>query len=179
MSVPLPFRRQCRAPGRRCAFTACISAFVVICFCGATVTVAEEQPANENTADAKSADEQADARATVGKLTEQLQKKPDDVDALIARAAAYYMVEELEKQEADAREATRLAPKRADAWQALGKAYFAQHNDKEAIPAFDKAIELGAKNSEVFFNQGVCFQQLEDHRRAISAFTAALALLRR
>jgi tetratricopeptide (TPR) repeat protein len=176
MSVPLPFRRQRRAPNCRCAFTACIFTFVAICFVGAAASLAEEQPAKENAADTDLAAKQAEARAKVVVLTEQLQKKPDDVDALIARASAYYMVEDLEKQEADGREATRLAPKRADAWQALGKAYFAQRNDKEAVTAFDKAVERGAKNSELFFDQGVSFQQLEDHKRAISAFTASLDL---
>jgi Flp pilus assembly protein TadD len=57
-----------------------------------------------------------------------------------------------------------------------GKSHFSARNDQAAVDCFDKAIECGFANSELFGLRGSCLQSLDWHLDAIDDFTRAIAL---
>jgi tetratricopeptide (TPR) repeat protein len=112
----------------------------------------------------------------IAKLTERLKKSPHDVDALIARGLAYHKARDFEKEQADLQAATQLASNRADAWRAYGEVFFVRNNDKEAIAAFDKAIELGMSDPSAFFERGMAYESQGEREKAIASITTAIQM---
>src|SRR5262249_20484989 len=57
-----------------------------------------------------------------------------------------------------------------------GKSHYLAHRDQEAVNCFDKAIECGLEDAELFETRGSCLQSLEWHLDAIDDFTRAISL---
>jgi tetratricopeptide (TPR) repeat protein len=116
------------------------------------------------------------AVAKVEHLSRRLAQYPRDVDALIERGLAYELeLGETAKGRADLEKATRLAPRNAKAWDALG-AVLLKDSPKEAVGALDKAVRLGRRGPKTFVNRGMGHQILGDHQRALADFTRAIEL---
>lgn len=72
--------------------------------------------------------------------------------------------------------ATRLAPKDAGAWNALGTARHAQKHWPTAIEAFERARVLAPNEPQVLVNLAVCRFELQELETAATLFTRALEL---
>jgi len=57
-----------------------------------------------------------------------------------------------------------------------GKGHYSARRDQEAVDCFDKAIECGLEDADVFALRGSCLQSLEWNLDAIDDFTRAISL---
>ncbi|TLM68421.1 MAG: tetratricopeptide repeat protein [Deltaproteobacteria bacterium] len=64
-------------------------------------------------------------------------------------------------------------PNNRQAWVALGNAYFDSDRPMESIEAYQKALDLNARDANVLTDQGVMFRRLGWFDRAIDNFTKA------
>lgn len=64
-------------------------------------------------------------------------------------------------------------PQNRQAWVALGNEYFDADQPMESIEAYQKALELNARDANVLTDQGVMFRRLGWFDRAIDNFTKA------
>ena len=64
-------------------------------------------------------------------------------------------------------------PNNRQAWVALGNEYFDADQPMEAVEAYQKALDLNAKDANVLTDQGVMFRRLGWFDRAVDNFTRA------
>ncbi|BBM83376.1 protein kinase domain-containing protein [Candidatus Uabimicrobium amorphum] len=55
-----------------------------------------------------------------------------------------------------------------------GNTFFSQQKYSEAITEYRKAINLGEKSGEIFYNIGLCYSSLEKYQKSIKYYTEAL-----
>ena len=70
--------------------------------------------------------------------------------------------------------ATKDNPKDAQAWVALGHAYFDTDQAKQAIDAYNRALELLPGDLNVMTDLGVMYHQDNQHRKAVEIFDQVL-----
>ncbi|MDY7016207.1 MAG: tetratricopeptide repeat protein [Cyanobacteriota bacterium] len=75
-------------------------------------------------------------------LTKTIQDYPDFAEAWNRRAVLYYLRHESEKSRSDCEEVVRLNPVHFGAWHGLGLCQAALGNYRDAIAAFQKALDL-------------------------------------
>ena len=64
-------------------------------------------------------------------------------------------------------------PNNRQAWVALGNEYFDSDQPMDAVEAYQKALDLNAKDANVLTDQGVMFRRLGWFDRAVDNFTRA------
>jgi len=64
-------------------------------------------------------------------------------------------------------------PNNRQAWVALGNEYFDADQPMDAVEAYQKALDLNAKDANVLTDQGVMFRRLGWFDRAVDNFTRA------
>jgi tetratricopeptide (TPR) repeat protein len=74
------------------------------------------------------------------------------------------------------REVVRENPRREEAWSVLGFLYAQRGEYSEAVPAFERALALGAGDASLFFNAGFAAQRAGNHPRALELMQSAIAL---
>lgn len=67
-------------------------------------------------------------------------------------------------------------PKDRKAWVQLGNLYFDSGNRKDAIEAYQKALDLKGDDPDVLCDQGIMYEQLGDGVKAAENFEKALAI---
>jgi tetratricopeptide (TPR) repeat protein len=83
-------------------------------------------------------------REAAGALSLALAQRPDDLGARLGRAQARLLSDDLEGARADAEEATRRSPDRAEGWLLLGHVLAKAQKLEEALSAFCHAKKLGS-----------------------------------
>jgi len=68
---------------------------------------------------------------------------------------------------------TAQHPQNVEAWIQLGNTYFDTNRSKKAIMAYQKALELGSKNPNVWTDLGVMFRRNGEPLKALEAFDRA------
>lgn len=74
------------------------------------------------------------------------------------------------------KEAIKLKPEFAEAYQGLGVSYASEKLHKEAIEALSKAVSIRPDYAEAFSNLGFLYDYLGRHEEAVAAFRKALTL---
>ena len=69
----------------------------------------------------------------------------------------------------------KLNPQNAEAWIALGNAYFDLKENQKAIEAYNKALEIDPKNANVWTDLGVMYRRNGQPQKAVEAFDKAIA----
>jgi len=118
---------------------------------------ASEEAAQVMAAQAAQADHLGEARAALAAgnhaaaeaaFSLVLEADPTSVEALIGRGRSYARLERMELAEADLRDATRIAPERKDAWEALAWVLTRMSRDGEAVAALDRLIALDGRDTK-------------------------------
>jgi cytochrome c-type biogenesis protein CcmH/NrfG len=71
---------------------------------------------------------------------------------------------------------TAQHPQNVEAWIQLGNTYFDTNRSKKAIMAYQKALELGSKNPNVWTDLGVMFRRNGEPLKALEAFDRAATI---
>ncbi|MBM9576361.1 tetratricopeptide repeat protein [Leptospira sp. 201903070] len=74
------------------------------------------------------------------------------------------------------KEAQALDPRNPDFPNNIGVVLLSQGKFKDAIPYFVRATEIDSKYVRGFYNEGVCFQNLQKNEEAVLAYGKALKL---
>jgi tetratricopeptide (TPR) repeat protein len=77
---------------------------------------------------------------------------------------------------AQALAATERDPRNPDIWVHLGNLYFDSHNPAQAIPAYEKALELRPGDPNVMTDLGIMYRAVENFPRALELFSASMSL---
>ncbi len=105
---------------------------------------------------------------------------PDDADVLINLGGAYILQHKFADAIAILEEATRVAPDNPMVWTNLAAAYLGhlehagEEEQRAAIAAFKKALELDPKAPHVNYNLGLIYLQRGDLTEALAHFRRAL-----
>ncbi|MHC4923918.1 MAG: tetratricopeptide repeat protein, partial [Planctomycetota bacterium] len=86
---------------------------------------------------------------------------PDNASLHMSLAASYLHLAEHAMAESVARKSTELAPAQPDGWGLLGSALRLQEKFEEAIPSFDRCIEIAAENPQAHEERAYCLMRLE------------------
>jgi tetratricopeptide (TPR) repeat protein len=113
--------------------------------------------------------------AETSKKPEKPPSRPDAAKALIEKAK---QVAETKPREAESllREAIRLDPKSAPAYEELGRLYTKLKEYPKAIDAYAKAADLDPKLPETFFNIGYVYAQTKDYAKAEEMYARVVKL---
>lgn len=107
-------------------------------------------------------------------------KGPDYIAAQLGRGDALAMADRQDASIAVLQDLTKVAPKRADIWAALGDVARRNERFEEASAAYSQAIDLvGAPTKQqwvLFYARGICFERLKQWDKAEPDFRKALAL---
>ena len=77
---------------------------------------------------------------------------------------------------AQALAATEKNPGSPDGWIHLGDLYFYSHNPAQAVPAYEKALELRPGNPNVMTDLGIMYLEMGNASKALELFDGAVAL---
>ncbi len=127
--------------------------------------------------DSSSAASSSNTRLDIAELTAKLQTSPNDVEARIERARLYYRRDEFDKFEADLTLAAKLAPVDPRVWALYGDLQNLRNRRDEALAAYDKAIELGLKDVDVFCKRADLRRGMGKYSDAINDWTSAIGML--
>ncbi|NVN89572.1 MAG: tetratricopeptide repeat protein [Desulfuromonadales bacterium] len=83
---------------------------------------------------------------------------------------------ELRQRIDDAQVRTVTEPGNFNAWVELGNAWYDADMPKQAIEAYNRALEFNPNDSDVLNDQGAMYRQSGDTRRALANFEKALAI---
>lgn len=104
-------------------------------------------------------------------LLAELEKDPNNNDALIKLGNFYFDHNRAEKAITYYTRALKIDPRNADVWTDLGVMYRRSGSPDQAIESFDKAIEINPKHEVSRFNKGiVLLYDLHDRQGAIKAW---------
>jgi tetratricopeptide (TPR) repeat protein len=115
-------------------------------------------------------------RAQLAELTTRLEQSPDDVDALVARAALYSHLKDAEKEQTDLLKAMKLSPDNAVAWHLYGYECLNREFTHLAIGAFEKAAGLGSNDPHLFMRLGYAYSTVGKQQEAIANYTRAIEI---
>lgn len=118
--------------------------------------------------------------SVIGTLEQRLAEKPDDAEGWRMLGVAYVQNGRHGDAAGAFRRATALAPGKAEYWAMLGEAIVLSGAkgtgiSPEAQAAFDKALELDAKEPRARYYQAMALELAGQHRAAIEAWFALLA----
>jgi cytochrome c-type biogenesis protein CcmH/NrfG len=105
--------------------------------------------------------------ATIG--CEKQEQKQQQLNYSPAAPPAQLQLDQLEQ-------ATRLAPKNAQAWINLGDSLMDAQRFGEAVDAYAKALALDPKNVPVLVDQGTCYRGLRKFDKAVEQYRKALKI---
>lgn len=101
---------------------------------------------------------------------------PDSVPARVNLAAALVQARRHDRALYHLREALRRDPRSAEACKGMGNALFGKADYRGAVEAYDRAVELGARDHEVHHNAATALQYLGRMDEAESHYRKAVAL---
>jgi tetratricopeptide (TPR) repeat protein len=112
-----------------------------------------------------------------------LELEPDRADAQDELGWSYYQsyttygrAADLERAIAELDRATKSNPDYAAAWAHLGMAYYSRRNYEDAIPALQKAVELGANKVDYYNVLGLAHFYMAQCEQAMPLFQKSLAI---
>jgi tetratricopeptide (TPR) repeat protein len=111
---------------------------------------------------------------SVAEHTAQLDLDPDDVTALVNRAAAYSRQGEPGRALADLSRALELQPSNPALYRRRGLTHAHLGNLDRAVADYTDALRLEPRNAEAYANRGLAHAQREEHEQAVADFTEAL-----
>ena len=120
----------------------------------------------------------ADYQGAVTYCQQALSHEPDSVDVLQNLSAAYTQLERDDDAAAVLQKALAIKPT-ADIYNNLGTIRFYQGHYDEAVPAFEKTVELGANNFDNWASLGDAYRWSSNQKdKANAAYANAIRLVR-
>ncbi|MCA0429927.1 MAG: tetratricopeptide repeat protein [Bacteroidetes bacterium] len=96
--------------------------------------------------------------------------------AIVARASAYYMLQDYSKAMADAERVIEKDPLNSKAYFVLGNCYNDINNLDKAFFYFDKAISINAYNSEFYLKKGIVLGKKQNFQLCLENLNKAIEL---
>ena len=118
----------------------------------------------------------SDFNGAVKDFTHCLKERPEYVDALINRGAAYYDLGEYDLGLVDLDKAIQLDTTRPNAYLNRGNIYVEFKRNKDAISDYGKALALDANYTKAYINRGLTFYDLNRYAKGVVDFDTALRL---
>ena len=84
------------------------------------------------------------------------------------RCSAFARVKDFDKAVTDCDKALKLDPASFEGFYNLGNAYAALARDREAIEAYNRAIDLRTDRSDYFYNRGIVLKKLGEDEKALA-----------
>jgi tetratricopeptide (TPR) repeat protein len=146
---------------------------------GALVACGGDQPAAADAGNRFAAVDElfraGDFKGAAKTLEARRAQEGDDPDLVQRLGYAYEKAQDPAKAVMTYRGALETHPDAGKLWMALGNDYLELDQLKEAVPAIERARELGVEDSFTAMSLGICRARLKDHEAAEKEFQRALA----
>ena len=119
---------------------------------------------------------QGNYEEAVRQCTEMIALAPDLWESYFARATVYFNWGRFADADADSRLALKLDPSASKAIQLLASSLVIQSRYEEAIPLFQRAIEIGPETDRIYLNLGQTLRWAGLPQQARQAYRKGLAL---
>lgn len=121
--------------------------------------------------------EKGDAKNAIAAFEQARAYKPfTEPSRLVSAGVAYGMAGQYDKAIADLREAVRLDPKDADAWNNLGLYLSDANQIAPSLEALDKALALRPEFDKAWYNRGNALARGNNFRAALGDYAKALSI---
>jgi tetratricopeptide (TPR) repeat protein len=114
--------------------------------------------------------------SAVAALTARIESAPDDLAAILQRAAAYFRQGDLESAIPDYSAAILLRPEDASLYRRRAQAYARANRPDDAIADYTESLRLEPRNPEALASRGLAYAQKGEPDKAIADYTEGLRL---
>ncbi len=117
---------------------------------------------------------QIDKKDKIKSYDQLLEKNPDQIEALVQRAALYYNQGDYTTAIRDYSQILQLKEYNDDYWLSRGMAYLRIRNFEKAMADINQAIKINPENEKAWFNRGNIWHQQRQFSKAINDYSQAI-----